>query len=76
MCLSNPNREDSRVVVCNMHRGDEKCIQNFIAVTLGYILYITHLKTDILYQKANQCEVLKQQRLADCMYNIAYLFCE
>jgi len=32
MFLVKPNREYSSIVLCNMHREDAKCIQNFIAI--------------------------------------------
>jgi hypothetical protein len=32
------------------------------------------IQSVIVYQKAKQCEALKQQRLAECVYNIADWF--
>ena len=71
MILVNSNRTDSSVVVSNKHRGDKKCIQNFIAITCGKLSYITHVQSVIVYQKAKQREALKQQRLVQYVYNTA-----
>ena len=71
MILVNSNREASCVVLRNKHRGNKKCIQNFIAITCGKLPYITHVQSVIVYQKAKQCEALKQQRLVQYVYNIA-----
>ena len=74
MILFNSNHADISVVVYNKHRADKKCIQNFNTITCGKLSYITHVQSVIVYQKAKQCEALKQQRLVQYVYNIADLF--
>jgi hypothetical protein len=55
-------------------RGEIHTKCHRINVRIDILHHASSLQTVILYQTAKQCEVLKQQRIAEYVYNIADLF--